>query len=101
MTVKAVATPFIFTGNNRLLFQPNSVWLRYIAWARVALTALALALSYLEPLNAPTVFYIVIAVYLGYTVLVAVRMKTLTGTTGLLALFGDTIFFLVIASLAG
>jgi hypothetical protein len=84
-----------------LLFQPNSVWLRYTVWARVTLTSLALGLSYFYPLNAPSLFYILSAFYLAYTVLVALRVKGLTGTTGLLALFGDTIFFLVIACSAG
>ena len=79
-------------------FQPNPVWLGYIAWARVALAAAALGLSYLYKLHTSSVFYILIGVYLAYTMLVAVRLKRMSGTIGLLALFGDTIFFLVLAS---
>jgi len=64
----------------------------------VALAAVALGLSYLYRLHTSSIFYILMGVYLAYTMLVAVRLKRMSGTMGLLALFGDTIFFLVLAS---
>lgn len=78
--------------------QPNSFWLRYIAPARVVLAAAALILSYLLHLQASSLYFILIGAYLGYTILAAARVKGMSsGTIGLLALFGDTIFFLVLA----
>jgi signal transduction histidine kinase len=78
---------------------PNGSWLRYISWIRVVLATIALGLSFLYPPSARTVFQVLIGVFLAYTVLVAVRLKGLTGTLGLVALLADTIFFLVLASL--
>jgi signal transduction histidine kinase len=74
-------------------------WLRYIGWARVALAAAALGVSCTLPLHNGAIFRGLIGVFLAYTVLVAVRMKALHGMLGLLALFADTVFFLVLASL--
>jgi signal transduction histidine kinase len=74
-------------------------WLRYIGWARAALAATALALSFLYPLQSAVVFRTLMGVFFVYTVVVAARMKALRGITGLLALVGDTTFFLVLASL--
>jgi signal transduction histidine kinase len=73
-------------------------WLRHIGWARAALAAVALAFSFIVPLEDATVFRTLIAVFFVYTVLVAWRMRGLSGMTGLMALAGDTAFFLVLAS---
>ena len=43
-------------------------------------------------------FYGVMALYLAYTVVVALRGKSHSGMLGLLSLFGDTVFFLIVAS---
>ncbi len=48
------------------------------------------------PLFAP--FYGLLGLYLVYGVLVAARGKAQSGMLGLLALFGDTVFFLIVAS---
>lgn len=74
-------------------------WLRYIAWGRVVLAALALALSFFYPLSSPTVIRSLFAVFLLYTVLVAVRFKGMKGMLGLMALGGDVLFFLVLGTL--
>jgi signal transduction histidine kinase len=74
-------------------------WLRYIGWARVALAAAALALSFTLSLQNATMFRALMGVFVGYTVAVAVRTKALSGMFGLLALLADTIFFLALASL--
>jgi signal transduction histidine kinase len=80
-----------------LLFETNPVWLRYISWLRVALTALVLGLIYLNGPPANSIFPIVVAGFLAYTVVLALRVQGLSGILGLLTIFGDTIFFLVLA----
>jgi signal transduction histidine kinase len=77
----------------------TSSWLRYIGWARAALAAAALALSFMIPVQSAAVFRTLIAVFFVYTVLVAWRMRGLRGFAGLLALIADLAFFLVLASL--
>jgi signal transduction histidine kinase len=79
------------------LLTPSS--LRYIGWARSALAGIALGLSFLYPIPNGTIFRTLIAVFFGYTILVAARMRGLKGLPGLIALAGDTAFFLVLASL--
>jgi signal transduction histidine kinase len=73
--------------------------LRYIGWARVALAAAALGLSFTLPLDHALVFRSLIGVFLAYAVVLAARRKALYGMVGMLALFGDTVFFLALASL--
>ena len=80
-----------------MLFPPDSPWIRRIGWVRVLLAAIALGLSYVEPASSPRIFRILSGVFLGYGVLVALRMQALRGTLGLLALFGDTVYFLILA----
>ena len=74
-------------------------WLRHIGWARCALAAVALALSFVDPINRATLFRALIAIFFLYTALVAWRRRALSGMAGLLALVADTAFFLVLASL--
>ncbi len=81
------------------MLKPSSTpWLRYVSWARVVLAAAALILILYSPAS-PAVFKIVAAAFLGYGILVAARIRGLGGVLGLLALFGDLVFFLIIASL--
>lgn len=77
----------------------TSWWLRYIGWARAALAAVALALSFVYPIQGASLFRASTAVFFLYTVVVAARMRGLTGMLGIVALAGDTAFFLVLASL--
>jgi signal transduction histidine kinase len=81
-----------------LAILPNPSWQRYLAWGRALLTAVALGFGYLYPSNGSTLFHVVIAVYVLYSVVVALRVHALSGMLGLLALFGDTVFFLVLGS---
>jgi signal transduction histidine kinase len=70
---------------------------RFISWARVLLAAAALVVSYLyTPVVVP--FYALLGLYFVYSVAVALRGKMQSGMLGLLALFGDTVYFLIIAS---
>ncbi len=74
-------------------------WLRYIAWVRVALAALALGLSFAYPLRSPVVVRSLFGVFVLYTALVAARFKGLKGLPGLVALVLDLAFFLALATL--
>jgi signal transduction histidine kinase len=74
-------------------------WPRYIGWARVLLAAIAPVVArLLLPYGVSPIFYGVMALYAAYAVVVALRDKGQTGTLGLLALFADTVFFLIMAS---
>jgi signal transduction histidine kinase len=82
-----------------LIFPPKFAWPKYLSWARLLLTAVALALSYLylQPASFPLYFGLMV-VYLAYGVAVLVRGGGQRGMLGMLALFGDTVFFLILAS---
>ena len=83
-----------------MLFPLNLGWSRFILWARALLGAAALVVSYFYiPLFLP--FYLLLGFYLVYAVLVAIRGRAQTGMLGLLALFGDTVYFLIVASYGG
>jgi signal transduction histidine kinase len=56
------------------------------------------AAYFLLPSGAPPVFYGLMGLYFAYAVVVALRGRGQTGMIGLLALFGDTLFFLVLTS---
>src|SRR4051812_5900025 len=77
---------------------PTSFWVRYIGWVRVALAAAALLLSFLIPASDGAIFRAVVGAFLVYTLLLAFRVKGLTGRLGVLALLADAGFFLLVAS---
>ena len=80
-----------------MLFLLKIGWNRFISWSRVVLAAAALIVSYFYvPFFLP--FSALLILYFAYSVLVAVRSKAQSGMLGLLALFGDTVYFLIIAS---
>lgn len=74
-------------------------WLRYIGWARSALAAVALALSFVYPVENAAVFRTLVGVFFVYTLLVAWRARGMSGIVGVMALTADTAFFLVLATL--
>jgi signal transduction histidine kinase len=85
-----------------VLLLPNISWPRAIAWSRSVLAAMALATSYLFPPPGGTqLMYAVLGVYLAYSLLVALRSRSQAGMLGLLAIFGDTVYFLLMASYGG
>ncbi len=45
--------------------------------------------------------YSIFGLYLAYSLVVAIRGKIHAGMLGLLAIFGDTVFFLIMASFGG
>lgn len=72
-------------------------WAQLVSWTRSVLAAAALLVSFLYlPRFAP--YFAVLALYFVYSLVVALRAKSQSGVLGLLALFGDTVFFLIIAS---
>jgi signal transduction histidine kinase len=82
-----------------VLISPQSTWPRFAAWIRVLLAAVAPAATYFFlPGGIAFIFYGVMALYLVYAVVVALRGRSRAGILGLLALFGDTFFFLIVAS---
>ena len=81
-----------------MLFPLKFAWTRAIPWARVVLAAAALVVGYLYPPGAALRFYALLGFYLVYGLIVALRAGTQTGMLGLLALFGDTVYFLIVAS---
>ena len=82
-----------------MLFSSNFSWPRAISWTRAGLSALALACSYLFPLQgAPQILYLILGIYVAYALIIALRGRSHTGVLGLLSIFGDTVYFLVLAS---
>ena len=81
-----------------MLFPPEFSWQRYVSWARALLSAVALAITLLLPTPASSLMYAVVGLFLAYSTAVAIRSRWQSGTFGLLVLFTDTIFFLIVAS---
>jgi signal transduction histidine kinase len=84
-----------------VLFAADFSWPKFIGWTRAALAALALGLAYRWPPHASPLLYAVLGVYLGYAAGLAFRSHWQSGAFGLLALFSDTVFFLVLAGFGG
>jgi len=70
-----------------------------LAWVRVALAAIALLLTYLLMPAAPTLFFGLLGLYLVCSLVMVMRRKAQVGMLGLAALFGDTVYLLILASL--
>ena len=81
-----------------LVFPPEFAWRPYIVRARVLLAAAALALVFSVLTQAPLVLRVVLVLFLGYAVAQAVSRKAPSRIAGLLILFIDAVYFLVLAS---
>lgn len=80
------------------LFAPPFEWARYLAIGRVLLGVTALAHEMIRARRQePDFFQVAVAIFLAYAILVAIRRRKPSGAFGLLALFGDTVFFLILA----
>jgi signal transduction histidine kinase len=79
-------------------FPDDFAWRPYIARARALLALVALAAVFLALPDASLALRGVMAVFLGYALVLAIRPKGPSRISGLLILFGDTVFFLVLAS---
>ena len=96
---RGAVTRCICTGSNAfVLFPLKYGWTHYAPWIRVGLAAAALILGLISPPAAAVQFYGLLAFYLVCGVVMALRGKAQTGMLGLLALFGDTVYFLILAS---
>jgi signal transduction histidine kinase len=99
-TAKAAATPYISIESKPVNFWENIPWARVVSWVRVVLAAVTLVVT-LFYLSTPVLTQAVLVLFLGYSIVLAVRGKGQTGLLGLLALFGDTVYLLVMASYGG
>jgi signal transduction histidine kinase len=85
-----------------VLFSQKFSWSRAVASTRVALAAIALGVSFLFRASGDlALIHGIFTVYLAYALIVALRGKVHAGMLGLLAIFGDTVFFLIMASYGG
>ena len=75
---------------------PDFAWPRYISWARTSLSAAALVATYLLSPASPRI-YLLLGTFLAFSVALAIRSRWQRGAFGLLVLFSDTIFFLIVA----
>jgi len=75
---------------------PDFAWPRYISWARTSLAAAALVATYLLSPASPRI-YLLLGTFLAFSVALAIRSRWQRGAFGLLVLFSDTIFFLIVA----
>jgi signal transduction histidine kinase len=73
-------------------------WPRSISWVRAVLATAALVLGYFYLTEPSLLIQAVWVLYLAYCIVLAVRGKGQIGLLGLLALFGDTVYFLILAS---
>lgn len=85
-----------------MIFSSQFAWPKYVSWARVVLAGVALGVSYagLRPASFPLYFGLM-AVYLLYGAVLALRGRGQGGVLGMLALFGDAVFFLIVAGYGG
>lgn len=79
-----------------MLVPPDFAWPRYVSWARISLSAAALVATYLLS-PASLRIYLLLGTFLAYSVALAIRSRWQSGAFGLLVLFSDTIFFLIVA----
>ena len=84
-----------------MLFARDSSWPKWICWARAGLAAAALGLAYWWLPQAPPLFYAAFAVFLAYAAALLIRSQWQASPLGLLALFSDTVFFLILAGFGG
>jgi signal transduction histidine kinase len=83
-----------------VLFPPDFAWRPYTARARVLLTSVALAVVFLAVPDASIPLRAVMLLFVGYALALAILRKGPSRMAGLLILFADTVYFLVLASFA-
>jgi signal transduction histidine kinase len=81
-------------------FLPKS-WPRALAWCRAALAVAAIGLSYYFVPSASVPFDALLGVFLVCAIVLALRNKPHSGLLGLLALFADAVYFMLIAMNGG
>lgn len=73
-------------------------WGHYLAWARTLLGLTALLSELFQPRQTSPFFGVALGVFLLYSAAVALRQETRSRIFGLLRLFADTVFFLILAN---
>ena len=96
---KAAATRSTSIGNDGVISLVKFPWPRFVPWARALLAATSLGLSFLYVPDAAPLIRGLMVLFLAHALLLAFSSKGLSGMLGLLALFGDTVYFLILASL--
>jgi signal transduction histidine kinase len=94
MTAKGAATSFIYTGNS--VSSPSDFpWKRHLPWVRVGLTAVVAVMAGIveQRLSAAVAL---LAMYLIVSTVGAIRGGGQRGLLGMLALFADTVYFLIV-----
>ncbi|MGA2270968.1 MAG: sensor histidine kinase [Bryobacteraceae bacterium] len=83
-----------------MLFPLKFDWPGQIAWVRVLLAVATLGISYFYPVHSALLlfFYSLLMLYLALSLIVVARGARPGGMLGLLGLFGDTVYFLILAS---
>jgi signal transduction histidine kinase len=99
MTATAAATRSTYTGND-VIFSLEFPWKRHLSWVRVLLTAIVaimagVAAQGLTPLVA------LLALYLVASLVGAIRGAGQRGLLGMLALFADTVYLLIVVYFGG
>ncbi len=79
-------------------FPPEIMWPRAMAWTRVALAAAALGWGYFDLPRQPSLYEGLFGLFLVYSIFAAIGGGSRSGMLDLLALFGDAIYFLIVAS---
>jgi signal transduction histidine kinase len=95
---KAAAMRSFSTGNDAVELLSKIGWSGVLSWTRVTLAAAVLALNYALAPDASLLSYALLGLYLVYALVVALRARPHRGLLGLLALFGDTVYLLVVAT---
>jgi signal transduction histidine kinase len=98
MMEKAAAMPSSFTGNNETELFAGIGPSAALSWTRVALACAAIALNYALIPEPSLLSYALLGFFLVYALVAAVRARPHRGLIGLLALFGDTVYLLVVAT---
>ena len=78
------------------MFPAEFQWPRYLSRARVLLAAIALILASVDT-QRNLLFVALLGVFLVASILAELRGKARSGMLGLLALFADTVYFLIVA----
>lgn len=79
-------------------FSRNFRWAEYLAWARVLLGLTALLTELFQDRRLSPFFGVALGVFLLYSAAVALRQEARSRIFGLLRLFADTVFFLILAN---
>ena len=94
------ATRYICTGSNAVIPISDFPWRRHLSWVRALLAAAAVLMAALFSQRlSPTVA--LLALFLVASVVAAIRGGIQRGLLGMLALFADTVYFLIVVYAGG